>query len=137
MKKTRNFLKNNTKMLIALIVGIIISGISVYAATNYFYNSNEISFNNTKSNLKIVGTNNDVTNVKEALDSLYDKVTYTSGCPSSYTKGYSGLIEYHMNILLMHCHLWYIHLHNQVEEQNLLLYLKHLLHLVHYQQNYH
>ena len=81
MIKIRNYLKNNIKVFIALIVGIIISGIVVYAEeTNYSYSSNNVSFVNTNTNLKLDG--NSVNNVQDALDALNEKINSASSGPS-------------------------------------------------------
>ena len=67
-KKTKYYLKNN---LIGLIVGGIIFGsLGVYAAITF--PSNEVSFDPSNSTLKS-------TNVKDAIDELYEKCTQTTG----------------------------------------------------------
>ena len=80
MKKLYNLFKKNIKLIIGITLGIMISGIGVYAATS-LYGANEVNFDNTAANLKIVGTNNNVTNVKEALDALYEKASNASSGP--------------------------------------------------------
>ena len=83
MKKIKNFFKKNIKLLIGLIMGIVIPGTCVYAAT-ILYAANEVNFDNTNVNLKIVGTNNDVTNVQEALDTLNQKAEDAKVDPMDY-----------------------------------------------------
>ncbi|MBR3660682.1 MAG: hypothetical protein IKN63_02130 [Bacilli bacterium] len=75
MKKIRLFLKNNFKLLIALIVGIAISGTCVYA-TSIQFDSNKVSFDNTSANLTKNGVA--VTNVRDAIDALYEKSLCTN-----------------------------------------------------------
>ena len=65
MKKIKKFLLGNIKTVVAFILGIIISGTTVYAATIIF-NSNQIGYDNTRSGMS-------VTNVQDALDELYTK----------------------------------------------------------------
>ena len=65
MKKVKIFIKNNIKTVIAFILGMIISGTGVYAATILFA-SNEVSYDNTSSGMT-------ATNVQDALDELYTK----------------------------------------------------------------
>lgn len=72
MKKIKNIFKKNYKIIIAFIIGITLTGTGVYAAT-ILYAATQVGFDNTTANLKIVGTNNSVTNVQEALDALYKK----------------------------------------------------------------
>ena len=65
MKKIENFIKKNTKLLVALIVWtIIISGITVYATTTY--QANTVIYDNTSSNMAS-------NNVQDALDELYER----------------------------------------------------------------
>ena len=65
MKKIKNFIKSNIKVVLAFIIGIVISGTSVYAATIIF-NSNQVGYDNTTSGLSS-------TDVQGALDELYIK----------------------------------------------------------------
>ena len=60
MKRIKNFFKNNVKVLVAFIIGILVSGVSVYAAT--VIGAAEVSY-----------TNNSQTNVSGALDTLYTR----------------------------------------------------------------
>ena len=64
MKKIKSFIKNNIKIVIAFILGLIISGIGVYAAI--LYASSDVGYDNTGSGLTS-------TNVQDALDELYTK----------------------------------------------------------------
>ena len=70
MKKLKIFIKKNIKFYIALLIGIIISCTYVYATTIQV-ESNNVKFNNTNSKLK--KNNVSVSNVKDALDALYEK----------------------------------------------------------------
>ena len=65
MKKVKKFLIGNIKTVVAFILGIIISGTTVYAATILFA-SNQVSYDNTSSGMS-------ATNVQDALDELYTK----------------------------------------------------------------
>lgn len=58
-------LKNNIKVFIGIIIGMIISGSIVYAVQQI--DSADVTYNPSDSNF-------DVSNVKSALDSLYDQV---------------------------------------------------------------
>lgn len=77
------------KIVLAFILGIIISGSGVYAATILF-NSNIVSYDNTSSGLTS-------TNVQAAIDELYAKTkpqyyafgNYYGWCPSNDTNCYS------------------------------------------------
>ena len=64
MKKVKKFLLKNIKPVLAFILGIIISGIGVYAAI--LYASSDVGYDNTGSGLTS-------TNVQDALDELYTK----------------------------------------------------------------
>ncbi len=67
MNKIIKILKNNYKIVIGLILGIIISSISVYAVENIaMIDSNEVSYDNTTSH----GTKG---NVQESIDELYER----------------------------------------------------------------
>ncbi len=72
MKKICKFIKSNFKVIIAFIIGIIVSGTGVYAATIIF-NSDEVGFDNTNANLTL--NNVPVDNVQDAIDAIYTKVT--------------------------------------------------------------
>ena len=65
MKKIKKFLVGNIKTVVAFVLGLIISGTGVYAATILFA-SNQVGYDNTSSGLTS-------TNVQDALDELYTK----------------------------------------------------------------
>lgn len=65
MKKITNFIKDNTKLIAALVLGITISGGSVYAAT-ILMNADQVGFDKT-------GTSLSSTDVQGALDELYQR----------------------------------------------------------------
>ena len=66
MKKVKNLFKNSkTKFILGLILGIILTGGGVYAAT--IGNSKDVYYDNATSNLSS-------TNVQDALDELYQKL---------------------------------------------------------------
>ncbi len=79
LKKVKNLFKNSkTKFILGLILGIILTGGGVYAAT--IENSKDVFYDNATSNLSS-------TNVQDALDELYDKInnkltTYAFGTPT-------------------------------------------------------
>lgn len=59
----KNLIKNNLKMILSFLIGILVSGVGVYAANSIF--AKDITYTNA--------VNNNVTNVKDALDDLYKK----------------------------------------------------------------
>lgn len=63
MKRIKELFKNNLKLIIGIMIGAIISGIGVYAAT---VASSSVSYDNTSSG-------SSATTVKAALDELYTK----------------------------------------------------------------
>ena len=67
MKKVKKFLLGNIKTVVAFILGGLIIGGSVYAATILFQ-SNIVGYNNATSGLS-------ATNVQDALDELYNKAS--------------------------------------------------------------
>jgi len=71
MKKIPSFLKKNLKVIIALIVGAVVSGLVVYGVAGYAYESSDVYFDNTNANLTLNGEA--VTTVQGALDALYKK----------------------------------------------------------------
>ena len=75
MKKLKSFIKSNIKTVVAFILGLIISGTSVYAAT-ILYNANQVGYDNTSSGLTS-------TDVQGALDELYTKA---EKCPNAPVK---------------------------------------------------
>ena len=74
MKRICKFIKSNFKVIIAFIIGIIVSGTGVYAATIIFQ-SNQVGFDNTNSNLTL--NNVAVDNVQDAIDAIYKKIPPT------------------------------------------------------------
>ena len=68
--KIKSFFRKNLKLFIGIIIGLIISGTGVYAATIIF-NSNQVGYDNTSSGMTS-------TNVQDALDELYTKCTVSS-----------------------------------------------------------
>ena len=93
--KVKGFIKNNIKVLVAFIIGILVSGVTVYAVT---VASSSVSYNNSTSGATS-------TNVQGALDELYDtakscKVKSVSFAEDSWDRiisnvqnGYSGVYE--------------------------------------------
>ena len=79
LKKRKSLFKNSkTKFILGIILGIILTGGGVYAAT--IGNSKDVFYDNATSNLSS-------TNVQDALDELYDKInnrltTYAFGIPT-------------------------------------------------------
>ena len=67
MKRVKRFIKSNIKLVVAFILGVIISGTGVYAAI--LYASSDVSYDNTSSGMS-------ATNVQDALDELYTKANY-------------------------------------------------------------
>ena len=88
MKKIKKFILGNIKTVVAFILGIIISGTTVYAATILFA-SNEVSYDNTSSGMS-------ATNVQGAIDELYTRSNtwinpMNMGTPQYYAYGaYKG-----------------------------------------------
>ena len=74
MKRIRSILKKNYKLLIAFLLGLIVSGTTVYAAI--LHNSNEVSYNNRTSGLSS-------TTVQDAIDEINN--VCNSRCPEGYT----------------------------------------------------
>ena len=58
MKRVKRFIKGNIKLVVAFILGVIISGTGVYAAI--LYASSDVSYDNTSSGMS-------ATNVQDAL----------------------------------------------------------------------
>ena len=67
----KKLLKKNIKLLIGIIVGLLITGTTVYAAT-ILYQGNQVGFDNTNAGL--TKNNQPVDNVQDALDAIYTKV---------------------------------------------------------------
>ena len=75
MKKIKKIFLNNIKLFIGLLVGFVLAGGTVYAATILF-NGNEVTYNNSNSGMSS-------TNVQDAIDELYSAAISGGGCPSS------------------------------------------------------
>ncbi len=77
----KNIIKNNKKIFLGIIIGLIFS-VSLVSAAVINYSSDEVSFNNSTSHLK--NSNNEIT-LKDALDALYDEVN-AYGCTNGRSK---------------------------------------------------
>ena len=85
MKKIKEFTKKNLKVIIGLIIGIMISGIVVYAETT-LYNANEIKYDNDNVAIEKTSGGN-AANVQEAIEALYEKASNAStDCAKGYVK---------------------------------------------------
>ncbi len=78
MQKIASLFKSNLKMVIGIFVGLVIGGITAYAAGTVLFQSNIVGYVNTESGLTS-------TNVKGALDELYTKYTQLE-CQGGYAK---------------------------------------------------
>lgn len=76
MKRIKKFLLGNIKTVVAFILGIIISGTTIYAATILFA-SDQVSYDNTSSGMT-------ATNVQGAIDELYEKANTWIDPKSNY-----------------------------------------------------
>jgi hypothetical protein len=65
LKKFHKYIKSNIKLVIGILIGAVLSGTTVYAATILF-NSNQVVYDNSSSGATS-------TNVQGALDELYTK----------------------------------------------------------------
>ena len=63
MKEVRNFAKKNYKLVVAFLIGVLLVGTGVYAAT--YINAVNVSYTNTTSGLS-------ATNMQDALDEAYN-----------------------------------------------------------------
>lgn len=70
------------KTLLGIIIGMILCGSIVYAAS--IYNATDISYNNEKSNVK---------NVNDALDSLYNNVLVGDAKAEDILEGKTALVQ--------------------------------------------
>ena len=61
----KKFIKSNIKLVIGIVIGLIIAGTTVYAAT--VISGSDVSYSNTSSDLTS-------TNVQGAIDEVYNKV---------------------------------------------------------------
>lgn len=62
-------IKKNIKVIVAFILGIIVSGTAVYATGTILFQSSQVSFDNTRAGLKNAH-GDDVTTVEEAIETL-------------------------------------------------------------------
>lgn len=76
MKKIRKYIKENIRLIILIIIGLIVSASSVYSAT-ILLQSDEVGYDNSTTGFKD-SNGNDVTDVKTALDELYAKANSCS-----------------------------------------------------------
>ena len=67
----KKFFKNNIKPIITFILGLIVSGGGVYAATIIFQ-SDQVGFDNANAGITL--NNQSVDNVQDAIDAIYTKV---------------------------------------------------------------
>lgn len=87
MKKILNFLANNTKLFVGIVIGLLLSVSTVYGASILFQSS-VVGYNNINTGFK--DTNgDDVEDVQTALDELYTKANscaIRNVCPAGYAK---------------------------------------------------
>ena len=62
-------IRNNKKLFLGIIIGLIISSVTVYAASGILFQSSQVSFDNTRAGLKN-SHGEDVTTVEEAIETL-------------------------------------------------------------------
>ena len=82
MKKVIKLIKNNT--LLGIIIGGIIFGSIGVGAAAYLYSSNQISYSNSNSSM---------TNVKEALDDLYNLTNIGNATSADIYAGKTALVQ--------------------------------------------
>lgn len=80
MKKVKEIIKKNVKLVIGIIIGAVVSGGTVYAAT--ILAANQVGYDNTSSGISS-------TNVQGALDELYTRASKwinpnNMGTPTNY-----------------------------------------------------
>lgn len=83
----KKLIKSNIKLIIGILIGMVLSITTVYAATILFA-SNQVSYSNTTSGLS-------ATNVQSAIDELYTKASTwinpnNMGTPTNYIFGGSN-----------------------------------------------
>ena len=71
MKKLKEFGKKNIKVLVAFVIGLMLSGVGVYAAT--YINSENVAYDNSSSGLS-------ATNMQDALDEAYTNAMVEYEC---------------------------------------------------------
>ncbi len=82
MNKIKNLIKKKYKVIISFLLGLFISGTSVYAGTYIYIHSNYVTYSNTNSTLTS-------TNVNTAVDELYKKAE--SMVDAAYLSYFSNL----------------------------------------------
>ena len=70
----KDLIKNNIKFILGAIAGLLVSGVGVYALT---VTATQITYDNTQSGIQ-------ATNVKDAIDKLYEKAESGGECPDGY-----------------------------------------------------
>lgn len=80
--EVKEVLKRNYKMVLGIIIGILISGVGVYATITI--SSSNVSYNNSQSGLKS-------TDIKGAIDELYEKTDIRK--QGNYVSGYTYSTE--------------------------------------------
>ena len=83
----KKIFKKKIKFIFGLIIGIIISGAGVYAAT-ILYAANAVGYDNSNYPIKKNGVN--VTNVQDAIEVLYDKALVCENGSSGSNTGCPG-----------------------------------------------
>ena len=73
------FLKSNKKLFIGLLIGLLLSGITVYATNEILFASSQISFDNTRAGL-IKANGDDVETLEDAIEAL----ARVGSCPVGY-----------------------------------------------------
>ena len=76
-------MKNNFKVVIAFILGILVSGVSVYATT--IINSNEVRYDNSNGM--------ESTDVQNAIEEIYSKTTYGDATAEDILSGKTALVN--------------------------------------------
>jgi len=96
----KEIIKSKSKIIIAFILGLLLSGVTVYA-TSYAFAGNQVSFDNTTANLK-KQDNSDVETIQEAIDAIYTKTnglqTQLTTCTGNLTTAQSKMATYHDEI---------------------------------------
>ena len=64
-----NSLNKRMNLILGIIVGLVLSGVTVYAASEILFSSSQVSFDNTRANLKNIH-GDPVETVEEAIDAL-------------------------------------------------------------------
>ena len=77
----KKLLKNNIKLFVGIIIGLVLAGTTVYAATIYYQGSN-VGYDNSATQFKDYN-NQDVEDVQTALDELYHMASNCSSRPDT------------------------------------------------------